>query len=727
MATPLRIKRSAVPGKVPSVSDLQLGELALNTYDAELYTLRYRPGIGTTEVVKIGGAQVENVLYVNKDGDDGNTGGTAADAKLTIKGAVGVATDGTVIKVAAGTYVEDNPVKVPKQISIVGDTLREVTISPLNANKDIFHVSPGDMFSELTFSGTVDAGKSVIAFDPDKIQYVDQSPYVRFCTNRVANSIGMKVDGSKSVGPFKSMVTDSYTQYNVNGIGVSVSNEGYAQIVSMFTMNLDAAITCHSGGQCDVTNSNSSFGNYGLIADGKGEHQYTGIIASSVDENADKFEVSLSDPSVNISNFQYDNVTGEAIVTTSAPHGFNVGMGVTIADIIVNCNYGSGIHTFTTATNNAITDSGNNSYNVTDATYDDSTGDLVLTTPAASALSINDTITIAANSIKFTCVADNHSTEHSYPRTTDPAYNTPVSVTNVTGTTITVNVGPVSGGQTKTYPDGNVGYVFTVKEVTDSTTFKTDIGISKYVHNYVSGGSVKINLIRPFDGKVVYFDDLYYTVGKIKLTNVGSGYNTPPVITIDEPSTSGTWGVKATAIPSIIGSKVDEIEIISNGRGYTSTPTITFSAPDVGINTATAEVELAPTFYSVKESTPISAGICTITINENVPYAVGSATTVPFYRQSRILASSHSFQYIGSGVDPVNSLPSRGGVTIQENEVDNRQGGLVIYTSTDQGGNFRIGEGVQIDQISGTITGNFYSKSLFANVTPLILALGGDQ
>ena len=83
-------------------------------------------------------------------------------------------------------------------------------------------------------------------------------------------------------------------------------------------------------------------------------------------------------------------------------------------------------------------------------------------------------------------------------------------------------------------------------------------------------------------------------------------------------------------------------------------------------------------------------------------------------------------QYIGSGTDPISSLPSRGGVTIQENEVDNRSGGLVIYTSTDQGGNFRIGEGVVIDQITGTISGNFYSKSLFANVTPLILALGGE-
>ena len=112
MATPFRIKRSAVPGKEPAVSDLQLGELALNTYDAELYTLRSRPGIGT-EVVKIGGASVKGILYVNKNGSDENTGLTAADAKGTLKGAVGIASEGTTIKIAAGTYVEDNPIKVP--------------------------------------------------------------------------------------------------------------------------------------------------------------------------------------------------------------------------------------------------------------------------------------------------------------------------------------------------------------------------------------------------------------------------------------------------------------------------------------------------------------------------------------------------------------------------------------------------------------------------------------
>jgi len=37
---------------------------------------------------------------------------------------------------------------------------------------------------------------------------------------------------------------------------------------------------------------------------------------------------------------------------------------------------------------------------------------------------------------------------------------------------------------------------------------------------------------------------------------------------------------------------------------------------------------------------------------------------------------------------------------------------------------FKIGDGVQINQVTGTISGNFYSKSLFATLTPYILALG---
>ena len=61
MSTPIRIKRSGVPAKTPQIEDLQFGELALNTSDAELYTLRARAGFAT-DVVRVGsGASVTNI------------------------------------------------------------------------------------------------------------------------------------------------------------------------------------------------------------------------------------------------------------------------------------------------------------------------------------------------------------------------------------------------------------------------------------------------------------------------------------------------------------------------------------------------------------------------------------------------------------------------------------------------------------------------------------------
>jgi hypothetical protein len=274
----------------------------------------------------------------------------------------------------------------------------------------------------------------------------------------------------------------------------------------------------------------------------------------------------------------------------------------------------------------------------------------------------------------------------------------------------------------KTYPDGDVGYIFEVKSVPNATTFTTHVGISTLAHTYVSGGTAKIDVVRPFDGQVVYFDKLYKEVKKINVTGGGSNYTSVPTVTIGSPSVD--FGITATAVAILKDGKVDSIDLVSSGRGYESTPSISLSGG--GGSGASASLTMNDKYYSVLKSTPLSSGITTITVNDNVPYAVGVGTTVPIHKQSRILASSHSFEYIGSGTDLINSLPSRGGVANQDNEVDDRNGGLTIFTSTDQGGNFRIGDGVVIDQQQGTITGTFYSKSLFSTMTPFILALGGD-
>jgi len=46
MATPFRLKRSSVTGKRPALSDLQIGELALNFYDGHLFAERDTGGVG---------------------------------------------------------------------------------------------------------------------------------------------------------------------------------------------------------------------------------------------------------------------------------------------------------------------------------------------------------------------------------------------------------------------------------------------------------------------------------------------------------------------------------------------------------------------------------------------------------------------------------------------------------------------------------------------------------
>jgi hypothetical protein len=619
--TPIRIRRSAVPGKRPTINQLLSGELAYNTYDGELTARRDRPGIGT-DIIRIGaGTTVTNLLYVTQDGNDNNTGKKLGDAKRTIGAALTIATTGTIIKISAGTYEENNPLKIPSQVSIVGDSLREIIVQPQNSDKDLFHVSPGNYVAEMSFTGTLNSGKAIFAFDPDTIKYFAQSPYVQNCTNFIPNSIGMKIDGNNALGPLKSMVVDSYTQYNQGGIGVSITNEGYAQLVSLFTICDDIAVYCGSGSACDLTNSNASFGNYALVADGVGESQYTGIITGSTSQVNDFiFTLDISTPTFNIANANYTNTTGIVTITTSIVHNFNVGMGVSIVGLAFTCPSGPGI---------------------------------------------------------------------------------------------------------VTYPSGNNGYIFTVLNTPNPNSFTVNVGVSTLPHTYQSGGTAKINVIRPYDGQVVYFDDLYYTVNKIVVGSGGTGYTSTPTITIDSPTTD--WGVTSTAISEIRNGSIIGVEIVSSGRGYTSVPNITFSAPNVGINTATATLEILPTYYSIRSCTlPTAAGICTVTLNENLPYVVGLGTAVPFFKQSRVLASGHSFEYIGSGTDITTCLPSVGGVPIQENETDSRNGGLVVFTSTDQAGNFRIGDGVQINQIAGTISGTFYSKSLFSTLTPYILALGGE-
>ena len=554
--------------------------------------------VGTGVSWRPSGVQTKRTIWVSKNGLDSNSGLLEGDAKATIGGAAAIAVENDTIVVRPGVYLENNPIGLRTDVSITGQDIRLVIVQPKNPLKDVFHVRRGCLVENLNFGGSnvgVDhSGAACVAFPPPAgpdsavSGYTEpgpategpsgrwRSPYIRNCTNFMTGSIGMKVDGDNATAStigadLKSMVCDSFTQYNENGIGVSLTNDAYAQLVSIFTINTDIGIYASSGAQCDLTNSNSSFGNFGLVAVGLGSTQFTGI------------------------------------VTGVSPAGLPIGSTPPDTDVIVCAEV-----------------------------RDDSSG-------------------------------------------------SPIP--------------PFTGA---------------VRRPFDGQALFFQINLDNYP-DVVGSGRITKPLERVAEVTVLPGVDV-------------SGYSAvdPPNILIrDADGTSlpkGPQGIiaEATANVSAAGT-IGSINVIAQGRNYLSTQNLIV---DIEGNTGLATVKTEPIFFTVSEaSETTSAGITTITFNEFIPYELFPNDPFSLQRISRILTSSHSFEYVGTGTDINIATPLQGAIPIKANEVVSSDGAQIPFTSTDQKGNFDIGEGIQIDQTTSTIRGRDFARAIQGEVTPLILAL----
>jgi hypothetical protein len=135
------------------------------------------------------------------------------------------------------------------------------------------------------------------------------------------------------------------------------------------------------------------------------------------------------------------------------------------------------------------------------------------------------------------------------------------------------------------------------------------------------------------------------------------------------------------------------------------------------------EVEKVATLFNIVTNIIENAYSSTITLEEFAPEIV-EGTTVTFHQYSLITASGHTFEWIGAGTNVNTALPYLGGTPSTENQVIELNGGKVYFTGTDQRGDFRIGRDFVINQNTGTISGRTFTKSLFAVMTPYILAIG---
>lgn len=262
-----------------------------------------------------------NRIYVsNAKGNDANDGVTAP--VQTLKRALQISSgyvysslgavnnQKVVVVVSTGDYTEDNPLIVPDNVTVLGDSLRSCIIRPANANQDMLRVRNGCYFGEFTFRDGLSSGSPAytfnyaVAFDdvldtttsrvgytylPSTTPIISQSPYIQNCSIiSFLGGNGVLVDGNKvrtpntPVDPLeverpvsspypeqgKSMVANAFTMLSFGGTGWRIINNAYAQIVSCFQIFLLNGVYTQSGGYCSITNSATNFGLYALRASG---------------------------------------------------------------------------------------------------------------------------------------------------------------------------------------------------------------------------------------------------------------------------------------------------------------------------------------------------------------------------------------------------------------------------------------------------------------------------
>ena len=112
----------------------------------------------------------------------------------------------------------------------------------------------------------------------------------------------------------------------------------------------------------------------------------------------------------------------------------------------------------------------------TGTTYDPNTG-LLVANIGNHDLSVGTSIIIADNSITFTCASDGNNAQVTYPRSTDPASKTPLTISAITADTITVNVGTSSNTSAHTFIEATANSITIegvgVTGLTDPTGYNT--------------------------------------------------------------------------------------------------------------------------------------------------------------------------------------------------------------------------------------------------------------
>ena len=264
--------------------------------------------IATTEyVLNLATNDVGGRIYVSQQiGSDLNDGRSAVNPVRTIKKAAQLAwaTPGVkeTIIVSGGDYVEDNPISLPPDCSIVGDNLRLVIIRPANAGKHIMKFGDKNYIIGVTYRDQIDSNGDPVATWDFAMVFDDKQ---RIIIDKEANGdFGTTFPiGTQIFGPQKFRVTfqnNTGLSSLITGLIVKGVNTGArARITSVIFDDLTGA-SAFVNGKIEVDLQSGSFvegERFNYIVSATAGSAYTQTITEQRGENTLRF---TTDPTTDI-------------------------------------------------------------------------------------------------------------------------------------------------------------------------------------------------------------------------------------------------------------------------------------------------------------------------------------------------------------------------------------------------------------------------------------------
>jgi hypothetical protein len=192
----------------------------------------------------------------------------------------------------------------------------------------------GDLLAPNEYGTSRVSAGAYVSLDPGwgpndfRTWIIARSPYVQNVATFGTAAVGQKIDGALHAGGNDSIVSNDFTQVISDGIGAWITNNGRAELVSVFTYYAHIGYLAESGGRIRATNGNNSYGDFGSVAEG---FDTTEEVGTGVVDNRNFVATvgsAITDGADDVYRFEFDNAGTDYTEATWTVAGAGTGVSV---------------------------------------------------------------------------------------------------------------------------------------------------------------------------------------------------------------------------------------------------------------------------------------------------------------------------------------------------------------------------------------------------------------